>query len=492
MMAKLRPILHVLTVVGITIGVTITAAILDRLYGRWLMPETRDIVFPAYSTFRHHSSEFDLTVKVNNLGFRGPNTTLQNKGRRVAVMGDSFTFGWGVEDDETWVHLLGEAFPDVELLNLGRGGTHPGDHVQLARRALPLLNPDVVIVAVLQGNDIGQLRRIIAHERGLLQPRFPHFHREKNGNRFIRQLRERLFPNLSRRLPGVAFPTEVWKQEAETIIVSFSEQEMTRYDGLNPSLKKDFKAGLVNPSIILEAITEPEAPCLAVDMGDTLTRDAAIRLRDHLSELKKLCTENDVQLILWGFPTAHTAVQTAFPTCRPSATASCPAILPMATCRCVGQQGARGFHSLRFHNRFHFQQATFIPWMGTGTEWETVNSPQCSASTCNPNPHGISYRPLAIFERAQEMVAHAHHHHAGTAWHAAGDGRRNGCCSVRLHAFLRERKRGRPLRRKGNRGRFWIVRAMLLPRAGKISPFTSWKSPCRTVPKSLSSERSGQ
>lgn len=302
MMAKLRPLLHVLTVVGITIGVTITAAILDRLYGRWLMPETRDIVFPAYSTFRHHSSEFDLTVKVNNLGFRGPNTTLQNKGRRVAVMGDSFTFGWGVEDDETWVYLLGEAFPDVEFLNLGRGGTHPGDYVQLARRALPLLNPEVVIVAVLQGNDIGQLRRIIAHERGLLQPRFQHFPREKNGNRFIKQLRERLFPNLSRRLPGVAFPTEIWKQEAETIIVSFSEQEMTRYDGLNPSLKKDFKAGLVNPSIILEAITEPEAPCLAVDMGDTLTRDAAIRLRDHLSELKKLCTENDVQLILVGLP----------------------------------------------------------------------------------------------------------------------------------------------------------------------------------------------
>lgn len=297
-----RPLMLGMTVAVTVVAVTVAAAVLDRLYGHWLMPETRDIVFPAYTTFHHHSSEFDLTVRVNNLGFRGPNTNLQKAGKRVAVMGDSFTFGWGVEDGETWVHLLGEAFPDTEFLNLGRGGTHPGDHVQLARKALPLLRPDIVMVGVLQGNDIGQLRRIIAHEQGLLQPRFPHFSQEKNKNGMIRRLREGLFPNLSRRFPIVVSPTEVWQQEAEAIIVSFSEEEMTRYDGLNPSLKKDFEVGLVNPSIILEAITEPEAPCLAVDMSDPLTRDAAIRLRDHLSELKKLCTENDVQLILVGLP----------------------------------------------------------------------------------------------------------------------------------------------------------------------------------------------
>jgi lysophospholipase L1-like esterase len=299
-MAKSGALLRLLTVVGIIAGITITAAILDRLYGRWLMPETRDIVFPAYSTFRHHSSEFDLTVKVNNLGFRGPNTTLQNKGRRVAVMGDSFTFGWGVEDDETWVHLLGEAFPDVEFLNLGRGGTHPGDHVQLARRALPLLNPDVVIVAVLQGNDIGQLRRIIAYERGLLQPRFPVFSEEKKN--VVNRLRERVFPNLSRRFPGAVTPTDVWQGEATAIIDSFSKEELKRYDNLNTSLKKDFEVGLVNPSTLLEAITDPNAPCRAVDMDDPLTHDAAIRLRDHLEELNELCAGHGAQLLVLGLP----------------------------------------------------------------------------------------------------------------------------------------------------------------------------------------------
>ena len=38
----------------------------------------------------------------------------------IAAIGDSMTYGGGVNDDETWVNLLAQAFPDVHFLNTGR------------------------------------------------------------------------------------------------------------------------------------------------------------------------------------------------------------------------------------------------------------------------------------------------------------------------------------------------------------------------------------
>lgn len=38
----------------------------------------------------------------------------------IAALGDSLTFGMGVEDDETWVNILAETYPNIEFLNYGR------------------------------------------------------------------------------------------------------------------------------------------------------------------------------------------------------------------------------------------------------------------------------------------------------------------------------------------------------------------------------------
>ncbi|MGB0369609.1 MAG: hypothetical protein ACPGD8_09395, partial [Flavobacteriales bacterium] len=64
---------------------------LDRFYGAFLMPETANLLFPAFSKAEHNTSEFELDVQINNLGFRGPNTSIQKKNKRVLVIGDSFT-----------------------------------------------------------------------------------------------------------------------------------------------------------------------------------------------------------------------------------------------------------------------------------------------------------------------------------------------------------------------------------------------------------------
>ena len=37
-------------------------------------------------------------------------------------MGDSVTFGYGVDDDQTWVDGMARALPDVHVINAGVSG----------------------------------------------------------------------------------------------------------------------------------------------------------------------------------------------------------------------------------------------------------------------------------------------------------------------------------------------------------------------------------
>ena len=39
---------------------------------------------------------------------------------KIAFVGDSFTFGWGVSDDETWVNQLAEDLPQASFYNTGK------------------------------------------------------------------------------------------------------------------------------------------------------------------------------------------------------------------------------------------------------------------------------------------------------------------------------------------------------------------------------------
>lgn len=64
-------------------------------------------------------------LRIGAQGFRGERSygrTVPPGLRRVVCSGDSYTFGYGVDDDHTWCHLLTRLIPGLETVNMGQGG----------------------------------------------------------------------------------------------------------------------------------------------------------------------------------------------------------------------------------------------------------------------------------------------------------------------------------------------------------------------------------
>jgi lysophospholipase L1-like esterase len=239
---------------ALTLYLTIFA---DRLVGRLLLPPAQSLIFPPNSAVRYQTPEFDITARINHLGFRDREYPVEKGKRfRILVIGDSFTFGWGVALADTWVKQLERklqaADPAVEVLNLGRSGASPETYADIAARAVPVLQPDLVLVAVLQGNDLYQS---IA-EPGP-SPGAPGLSRQ----RLLRVALANAYPNFLRLLQQAALQSEVkpiWQQQAQAIAQSLSPDQRQRLQQLDPSVQQYFRTGNLNPDLVLDNIRNPD------------------------------------------------------------------------------------------------------------------------------------------------------------------------------------------------------------------------------------------
>lgn len=89
------------------------------------------------------------SVHTNAAGFRERDfTDAKPPGTyRIAVVGDSFTFGNGIGQQERYSNLLQAQLPaHVEVLNFGRPGANTPEHRRLVEELLPRIHPDFVLL----------------------------------------------------------------------------------------------------------------------------------------------------------------------------------------------------------------------------------------------------------------------------------------------------------------------------------------------------------
>jgi len=87
-------------------------------------------------------------IRINDDGFRDQDYSIErNTKLRMILLGDSLTFGWGVEKEQTFADILERKLvPPTEVINLGVGNYNTRQEVQLFIERGLKYHPDQVVV----------------------------------------------------------------------------------------------------------------------------------------------------------------------------------------------------------------------------------------------------------------------------------------------------------------------------------------------------------
>jgi hypothetical protein len=115
----------------------------------------------------YQRDEFRFPIRINSHGMRDRERSREaGASERIAVLGDSFTWGIGVSDEERYTNLLEQAL-GVEVLNFGVSGYGPLQYHLLTDEVLSF-SPSVVLLAFCLGNDFGD--NVLSDRYGYYQP----------------------------------------------------------------------------------------------------------------------------------------------------------------------------------------------------------------------------------------------------------------------------------------------------------------------------------
>ena len=73
---------------------------------------------------------------------------------QVVAVGDSWTFGFGVDDSVAWPRLLADSLRPLQVRNLGLIGSGPEQYTRVLERFGLPLHPAVILYGVFPGNDL--------------------------------------------------------------------------------------------------------------------------------------------------------------------------------------------------------------------------------------------------------------------------------------------------------------------------------------------------
>lgn len=132
-------------------------------------------------------NEFQLDLKINALGFREQKKIEDSEQKDLVILGDSYAFGYGVEEDKRFGNILQKSFLDsIKCFNLGI----PSCHFLNAKRNLEHavqagLTTENMIFAVCMENDLLNYETIQEPTISVLKSIKSWFHKNSSLYNFV-------------------------------------------------------------------------------------------------------------------------------------------------------------------------------------------------------------------------------------------------------------------------------------------------------------------
>jgi lysophospholipase L1-like esterase len=155
--------------VALTAVLAVLALAALEAWLRWTIPPMREgtlfqytLESKRYKVMKPHADMrvYGTRVRTNDLGFRDNRAAVPGKRPgefRIVVLGDSFTFGPGVEYEHLYTSLLqarlARAHPEAHVINLAVEGYNIVQYQAVLEEVGLRLEPDLVLVALFPVND---------------------------------------------------------------------------------------------------------------------------------------------------------------------------------------------------------------------------------------------------------------------------------------------------------------------------------------------------
>lgn len=104
---------------------------------------------PRGYSFRPGAYPLSFTLTILPDGTRAVPDSNPTADKTLVFVGDSVTFGYGVDDDQTWVNLIARELPDVRVINAGVSGYNATN----VRRAVVLYPDAGALIYLIVNND---------------------------------------------------------------------------------------------------------------------------------------------------------------------------------------------------------------------------------------------------------------------------------------------------------------------------------------------------
>ena len=279
----------------------------DRALGRYRYQgyDQKGLIFAPNAQTVLRTSEFETVALVNQLGFRDRDFSVPRTGdTRILAIGDSFTFGWGLNIEDTWVKRLEARLrrsgKRVEIANLGRGGTYPKLYAEVAERAIPMLKPDLVLVGILQGDDLAQGRADI--------PQLPADVRAGMMPRFVAQSVRSMFPNLMAMMrpavvgSGAVLQSGEWKKRVADRVANLDPARKAKWDSFDPVLRQMYLDGNLNPGLLEVAMGEPDHLAVTMELQTEIGKALVAEMGKQIARIRRVAEENGARVIVLSIP----------------------------------------------------------------------------------------------------------------------------------------------------------------------------------------------
>jgi lysophospholipase L1-like esterase len=97
------------------------------------------------------SEDFEVTHLTDGYGFR--NAWPWPQQADIVAVGDSLTFGYGVEDSQAWPAILNRILSEIDVINLGLIGAGPQQYLRVYETFGRTLRPKLLLVGLFGRND---------------------------------------------------------------------------------------------------------------------------------------------------------------------------------------------------------------------------------------------------------------------------------------------------------------------------------------------------